>query len=247
MKVLAKLDKSISSMVFTLSKDHLWDAATIELADGTPYYCWIKDDSSTACLHLSRNTSLLMPFSFFADAFVVDQELPDDYNYWAPDPNYERHKGLFYDVCNHIVLPMHYSTRLFPLYYIPVYQVKLPPAPLALRNAILDKLHFEQFVQLQEDKSLVFENGNFRLTIDLYEGQVFDLLEDPVKHYYEIDTGCVNLAFNEKLFGKTFSLLEKCPDGYQWDSSNSFWEGYVKKWVTWDENWEKIEKLMSVD
>lgn len=247
MNVLARLDKVISSMVFTMSKDQLWDAATIELVDTFPYYCQVSEDSSTTCIYLSRSTSLTVPFLFFAEYFVIDQELPEDYNYRSSDPFFENHTGLFYDNSSQAVESIRYDAGLDFGRYTPVYEVNVPPAPLALRKAILEKLQYEQFVQVNADRLLEFETGGFLLKLELFNGEVFELMEDSVKHCYEIDTGCVNIAFHDKLFGSTFTLLGLCSEGYQWDASNIFWEERTARWAPWDKYWKKIEKQLKME
>lgn len=245
MKKLATLNSTIEDLHFVLPSDRSWTAATLFFIPVQPYYCEIDRISKTATVYFSRNTALDMQLSFYEQCFTTIRDLPDDYDYFSPNPDGSVRETLICQIRtgNVISAPTKLARKL--LSYAPVYKATLPEAPSMLRIVIEDRLERDQFVQLQKEQILTFDLDVFSLHLHLYPGQVFLLMDDPYDDTYQIDTGFVNLAFHKRLLDDTLRLLPHCVEGYQWETENGLWYEQTCRWPSWDENYEPLERFWS--
>ena len=108
--------------------------------------------------------------------------------------------------------PVHMARSL--LTYAPVFKAAIPETPSMLRIAIEDRLERDQFVQLQKNQIITFDLGAIVLSLCLFRGQVFQVMDDPYEDTFQIDTGRINLAFKKALLNNgTLRLLPRRPLG----------------------------------
>lgn len=224
MKKIAMLNSSTEDLSFVLPSSGNWVAATLFFFDALPYYCVTNENSQTATVYLSRNASLDLPLSFYNEVFTSIRDLPDDYDYFAPNPDQSMQEILMANIKTGEIIstPVHMARSL--LTYAPVYKAVVPETPSMLRIAIEDRLERDQFVQLQKNLIVSFDLGTIALSLRLYRGQVFQVMDDPYEDTFQIDTGRINLAFKKNLLDNgTLRLLPHRPKGYQWETDSDLW------------------------
>ena len=225
MKKIAMLNSSTEDLSFVLPSSGNWVAATLFFSNELPYYCIPDENSQTATVYLSRNASLDLPLSFYNEVFTSIRDLPDDYDYFAPNPDQSMQEILMANIKTGEIIstPVHMARSL--LTYAPVYKAVVPETPSMLRIAIEDRLERDQFVQLQKNLIVSFDLGTIALSLRLYRGQVFQVMDDPYEDTFQIDTGRINLAFKKNLLDNgTMRLLPHRPEGYQWETDSDLWD-----------------------
>ena len=225
MKKIAMLNSSTEDLSFVLPSSGNWVAATLFFSNELPYYCVTDDENQIATVYLSRNASLDLPLSFYNEVFTSIRDLPDDYDYFAPNPDQSMQEILMANIKTGEIIstPVHMARSL--LTYAPVYKAVVPETPSMLRIAIEDRLERDQFVQLQKNLIVSFDLGTIALSLRLYRGQVFQVMDDPYEDTFQIDTGRINLAFKKNLLDNgTMRLLPHRPEGYQWETDSDLWD-----------------------
>ena len=237
MKQVAMLNNNTEGLSFVLPSSSSWAAATLFFSNELPYYCVTDEENQIATVYLSRNASLDLPLSFYNEVFTSIRDLPDDYDYFAPNPDKSMQEILLANIKTGEIVstPVHMARSL--LTYAPVFQAVVPETPSMLRIAIEDRLERDQFVQLQKNQIVNFDLGAIALSLRLFRGQVFQVMDDPYENTFQIDTGRINLAFKKSLLDNgTMRFLPRRPDGYQWDTDNDPWYDQTCQWADWDPN-----------